>query len=61
MKRKEEQLDLFGSQQKSKRQSPTLTSTPALQPRRAERTAGPTTELFDEFELVPTVSRPRSV
>jgi hypothetical protein len=57
MKRKEEQLDLFGSPPKPKRKDPA----PALQPRRAERTAGPTTELFDELELVPTVSRSRSV
>ncbi len=53
MKRKEEQLDLFGSQQKTKRKNPA----PALQPRRAGPTAGPTTQLFDEFELLPTARR----
>jgi hypothetical protein len=53
MKRKEEQLDLFGSEPKSKRKAPE----PALRPRRAERTARHTTELFDDFELLPTAKR----
>ena len=63
MKRKEDQLDLFGSEATSKSKDSPRKAPVARQPRRTERIAGPTTELFDDFELLPTsvgaVSRPR--
>jgi hypothetical protein len=59
VKRKEQQLDLFGSKPKSTAATSARNTPVAMQPKRAERIEGRTTELFDDFELQPTVSTRR--